>query len=178
MIRFSSLVVVVFLLSCVSSYASKVVDVDTICKNVDNSSFCLTLLKSKHGADLVTLAQYTIDVTHIELNNTINLLRKLISQSGGDPKAKAHYEYCLSLFGTGNGGAISSLKNAQQYLKNGDYFSLRVEANNIIADHSDCINGGTPGIPAYPDKSILPKYAEVVFNVADIMLFISLFLTK
>jgi len=175
MIRFSSLVVV-FLLSCVSSYASKVVDVDTICKNVDNPSFCLTLLKSKHGADLVTLAQYTIDVAKIDLTNVINILKKLISQSGSN--AKDHYEYCLSLFGTGNGGARISLVDAQRYLKSGDYYGLRAQASSIISDYSPCITGGTPGVDPYPDKSILSKYAEVVFNVADIMLFISIFLTN
>jgi len=75
-------------------------------------------------------------VAHTELNNTINLLRKLISQSGGDPEAKAHYESCLSLFRTRGGGALRYLEDAQQYLKNGDYVSLRVQANSIIVDYT------------------------------------------
>ncbi|MCI15096.1 pectinesterase inhibitor 2-like, partial [Trifolium medium] len=168
MIRFS-LFTVVFLLCVVSSYAIKVVDVDTICKNVnDNPPFCLNLLKSKNGTDLVTLAQYTITVARIDLTNTVNVINKLISQSGSDLKAKDHYEYCLSLFGAGGGGALCLLGDGEQYLKNGDYDSFNVQVNSIIADYSDCINGGTPGIPPYHDKSVLPKYAEVVHDVVDI----------
>jgi pectinesterase inhibitor-like protein len=157
----------------------KVVDVHTICKNVaDNPSFCLTLLKSKDGANLVTLAQYTIDVARINLTNTVNIIKKLISQSGSDVKAKNHYEYCLSVFGTGGGGALRFLADGEQYLKNGDYFDFRGEVNTIIAKYSDCITGGTPGDPPYPDKSVLPKYAKVVLDVADIMFAITIFLLE
>ncbi|PNX70192.1 pectinesterase inhibitor 2-like protein [Trifolium pratense] len=173
MIRFS----VVFLLCVVSSYAIKVVDVDTICKNVnDNPPFCLNLLKSKNGTDLVTLAQYTITVARIDLTTTVNVINKLISQSGSDLKAKDHYEYCLSLFGTGGGGALSLLGDGEQHLKNGDYDSFNVQVNSIIADYSECIKGRTPGVPPYDDKSVLPKYAEVVHDVVDILSAIALFL--
>ena len=55
---------------------------------------------------------------------------------------------------------------------------LRVQASSIIAEYSSCITGGTLGVDPYPDKSILPKYAQVVFNVADIMLFISIIFTN
>ncbi|MCI04156.1 pectinesterase inhibitor 2-like, partial [Trifolium medium] len=154
------------------------VDVDNICKNVaDNPSFCLTLLKSKQGADLVTLGQFTIDVARINLTNTVNLIKKLISQSGSDHEAKDHYEYCLSRFGT-EGGALSRIVDGEQYLKNGDYFSFRVQVNSIIADYSSCITGGTPGEPPYPDKSVLPKYAEFILDVAEIMFAITIFLLE
>jgi pectinesterase inhibitor-like protein len=175
MMRFS-LIMVVFLLCAVSSYA-KVVDVDTICKNVnDNPPFCLNLLKSKNGSDLVTLAQYTITVARIDLTNIVDLINKLISQSGSDLKAKDHYKYCLSLFGTGNGGALSLLGDGEQYLKDGNFFEFNVQVNSIIGDYSDCIDGGTPGDPPYHDKSELPKYAEVVHDVVDILSAIALFL--
>jgi pectinesterase inhibitor-like protein len=178
MIRFS-LLLVVFLLCDVSSYAMKVVDVGTICKNVnDNPSFCLTLLKSKNGTDLVTLGQYTIEVARIDLTNTVNLIKKLISQSGSDIKAKAHYENCLSLFGTGDGGALSELVDAEKYLKSGEYISFRVQVNNMIADYSDCITGGDPSVPPYQDRSVLPKYAEVVHDVVDILFAITIFLLE
>jgi pectinesterase inhibitor-like protein len=111
----------------------KVVDVDIICKNVtDNPSFCFTLLKSKHGADLVTLAQYTIDVARINLTNTVDLIKKLISQSGKDLKAKYHYEYCLSLFGIK--GALSRLVDGKQYLKKRDYHEFGVQVDSIFSD--------------------------------------------
>ncbi|PNX71615.1 pectinesterase inhibitor 2-like protein [Trifolium pratense] len=154
----------------------KVVDVDTICKNVaDNPSFCLTLLKPKQGADLVTLGQYTIDVARIKLTNTINLIKKLISQSGSDPKAKDHYEYCLSRFGA-EGGAFSRILDSEKCLKNGDYFGFGGEVDRIIADYSSCITGDSPSDPPYPDKSLLPKYAGIFLDVVEIMLAISFFL--
>jgi pectinesterase inhibitor-like protein len=178
MIRFSCFMVV-FLLCFVSSYAVKVVDVDSICKNVtDNPSFCFTLLKSKHGADLVTLAQYTIDVARINVTNIVNLIKTLISQSGSDPKAKSHYENCLSSFGTENNGALSMLVDAEQYLKNRDYDEFGEQVVGLFADYTSCIETDSPDDPPFPDKSLLPKYAGVFRDVVEIMNVIWLYLSE
>jgi pectinesterase inhibitor-like protein len=147
----------------------KVVNVDAICKNVtDNPSFCFTLLKSKHGADLVTLAQYTIDVARINVTNIVNLIKTLISQSGSDPKAKSHYENCLSSFGTEN-GALSMLVDGEQYLKNGDYQEFGVQVAGLFGDYISCIETDSPDDPPFPDKSLLPKYARIFRDVVEIM---------
>ncbi|XP_045831024.1 uncharacterized protein LOC123922342 [Trifolium pratense] len=177
MLRFSGLIVV-FLFCVVPSYAVKVVDADAICKNVTtNPSFCLTLLKSKHGADLVTLAQYTIDVARINVTNTVNLIKKLISQSGNDREAKNYYENCLSSFGS-NGGALSTLVRGEQYLKNGDYVGFGVKVSGLFAEYLSCVETDSPTDPPYPDKSLLPKYAGVFHDVVEIMNVISLYLTE
>jgi len=47
----------------------------------------------------------------------------------------------MSLFGTKH-GSLRRLVDAEQYLKSGDYYGLRVQANNIIADYSSSITGG------------------------------------
>jgi pectinesterase inhibitor-like protein len=180
MLRFSSLIVI-FLLCVVSLNATKVVDINTICNDVPdkyNPSFCYNLLKPKQGADLVTLAQYTIDVARNNLTNTVNLLKKLISQSGSDLKAKEYYEYCLSVFGTGNGGALNILADGEQYLKNGVYFKFRGQVNSIIGDYSSCIDGASPSDDPFSDKSLLPKYAKFIIDVAEIMFYITVFLIE
>ncbi|WJX58946.1 hypothetical protein P8452_44346 [Trifolium repens] len=177
MIRFSCFMVV-FLLCVVSSYAVKVVDVDSICKNVtDNPSFCFTLLKSKHGADLVTLAQYTIDVARINVTNIVNLIKTLISQSGSDLKAKNYYENCLSSFGTEH-GAVGRLVDSEQYLKNRDYEEFGYQVDRLFADYQSCIETDSPDDPPFPDKSLLPKYARVFHDVIEIMNVISLYLSE
>jgi pectinesterase inhibitor-like protein len=108
MTRLSS-VVVVFLLYVSFTYATKIVDVNTICKNTMNPSFCSALLNSNPGAsqDLVTLAQYTIDVAHTNATNTINLIKKLIAQKGSS-EAHMHYHSCLFFFNE----IISTLVNS------------------------------------------------------------------
>ncbi|KAK2377259.1 pectinesterase inhibitor [Trifolium repens] len=177
MIRFSCFMVV-FLLCVVSSYAVKVVDVDTICKNVtDNPSFCFTLLKSKHGADLVTLAQYTIDVARINVTNIVNLIKKLISQNSSDLKAKNYYENCLRQFGTET-GALSTLVDGEQYLKNGNYVEFGVQVDGLFAEYISCIDTDSPTDPPFPDKSLLPKYAGVFDDVVEIMNVISIYLLE
>jgi len=78
MVRFSILVGV-FLLFVASSYASQDVDVQYICKGTKDPSFCLALLKSKPngvGGDLKSLAQYTLDVLHTNVSNTLTLITK------------------------------------------------------------------------------------------------------
>jgi hypothetical protein len=54
------------------------------------------------------------------VTNIVNLIKKLISQSGSDLKAKNYYENCLNQFKTDT-GALSTLVDAEQYLKNRDY---------------------------------------------------------
>ncbi|CAL5191367.1 unnamed protein product [Lathyrus oleraceus] len=165
MAHFSS-VAIVFLLCVASSYAVKTVDVDTICKGAKNPSFCLTLLNSKAGAsqDLVSLAQYTIDVTLANTTNTIKLLNKLISKSGGDAEAKYHYHACLVHF-----DAIARLLEVTPYfLKMKNYDKVFKDAISVRIHVGSCISGDSPGDPHYPyhDPSILPKYANMVDQVA------------
>ncbi|CAJ2644823.1 pectinesterase inhibitor 2-like [Trifolium pratense] len=166
--RFSYLVF--FFPVCVtsSSATNKVVDVSTICKPVTNPSFCSALLKSKQGADLVSLAQYTIGVARINITNTINLIKKLIAQSGKDVEAHRHYETCLLHFDVRE-GAMADLEDIQQLLKSGDYDSAFQSARSIRIDIDACISGESPSDPPYPDTSLLPKYADSVDKVAQII---------
>ncbi|XP_073221580.1 uncharacterized protein [Cicer arietinum] len=154
----------------------KVVDIDTICKDENiNTSFCITLLKSKQGADLVTLAQYTIDDLQIEVNNTVNLIKTLIHQYDKDPQAKSHYVECFDLFG-GPNGAVANFEDMENTLKGGDYHGMIEAVYGVLVAYESCIEGESPGEIPYPDKSLLPKYAKVVEDVAYIILAITKFL--
>lgn len=183
MVHFSSLVMAFFLFlfsfSCITltnASATKVVDVDTICKEVTNSSFCSSLIKSNPGggADLLNLTQYTIDVVRTNVSNTINLINTLIAQSDNNMEAKYHYQRCLYYFGKDE-GALHEVVDAQEYLKNGDYEGVNECAKGIMVYVEKCISGDDEG-DSYSDTSLLPKYADVVENVAEIIFHISNYL--
>ncbi|XP_073221579.1 uncharacterized protein [Cicer arietinum] len=140
----------------------KVVDIDTICKKENvNTSVCITLLKSKQGADLLTLAQHTIDVLYIEVNNTIKLIKTLIHQYDKDPEENPITDNVLIFLANRMGG---------------DYGGINEKVLSILTDYECCINGASSSEIPYPDKSLLPKYAKVVDDVASILFAISEFL--
>ncbi|KAJ1397025.1 Pectinesterase inhibitor domain [Sesbania bispinosa] len=173
MVRFSPLVLVFLLLVISSSYEAKVVEVNVICKQTRNPSFCSSLLNSKPGgADLVSLAQYTIDVVHSNVTNTITLIKSLIAQSANDSKASAHYKQCLEFFSSDE-GALSSVEDTEERLKAGDYDGVNLGAAAVSTYVDDCVSGEGPSDPPYPDRSLLPKYADVIDQVVQIILIIS-----
>jgi len=173
MVHHSSFLLV--LLLCVtSSYSSKIVEVNVICQKAKNPSFCTNFLNSKpggaKGADLVTLAQYTIDVLRVNLTNTVKLINTLISKSGKDVKASTHYKNCLKYY-FADGGAIFVLGNIQRVLKEGNYNLMSVGANDILHDISDCIND-----PNYHDTSSLPNQGHVALQIDQIIQIIAVLL--
>ncbi|KAK7290998.1 hypothetical protein RIF29_05827 [Crotalaria pallida] len=177
----TSCFVLMFLLFAASSNSSKVVDVSTICKETDNPSLCSNILNSKpggaKGADLITLAQYTIDIVRGNLTNTISLIKTLIAKSGKDPTAKAHYEECLVHFSEEE-GALGDINHTHELLMEGDYFGVKTSASAVIADMEYCISGEDPEDPIYPDKSKLPQYAHSIEQVVSIILVIPNYLMQ
>ncbi|KAK2451377.1 pectinesterase inhibitor [Trifolium repens] len=133
MVRFSFLAIV-FFLYVASSYArNNIVDVQAICKQAQDPSFCFTFLKSRPGGpgkDLGDLESYTLGVLHTNVSNTITLITKLIAQSGSDLKKQNHYKTCLDQFGDEE-GALGFVKRAQQDLENSDYISLNLNASVV-----------------------------------------------
>jgi pectinesterase inhibitor-like protein len=171
MSQFSYIVVMVLFLCVTSLYAAKVVDVGTICKKVKNPSFCVTLLNKMPGPnrDLLSLAQYTIVVARVNVTNTINLINTLIANSGSNADARNHYKTCLGHFKEDGGSVIAMVDEIQQYLKVGDYVSARLSASAIGVYVDACISGESPSDPPYHDTSLLPKYADIVDQVAEVI---------
>ncbi|CAL0322699.1 unnamed protein product [Lupinus luteus] len=173
----SSLVLLSLLLATLSS-ASKVVDVNTICAQTRDPSFCSQILNSKHGGangvDLVSLAQYTIGVARVKATNTVKLINTLIAKSGSDPRAKSHYSACLTHFNN-NKGALKHLDNIQHTLKMRDYYGVFQATTVVIVDVEDCIIKDDPN---YFDKSNLQQSADNFDRVLDIILTISKYLIR
>jgi len=178
--------VAVFVFCVASSYAVNVVDVQAICKEAKDPSFCLTFLKSKPGGvgrDLNSLAQYTIGVLHTNVSNTVNLITKLIAQSGNDHNKQDHYKNCLSHFQL-DGGALGEVVKAQQQLKTFDYYDVYVHMNAIATDVYDCLTGDqnvlwdARDLSLYKDTSVLPKSVDVVGQIALIITNMVLILQK
>ncbi|WJX29732.1 hypothetical protein P8452_18339 [Trifolium repens] len=172
MFRFS-LLVIVFLLYVASSYArTNIVDVQAICKPAQDPSFCFTFLKSRPGGpgkDLGDLESYTLGVLRTNVSNTITLITKLITQSGSDLNKQNHYKICLQYFGDEE-GALGFVKRAQQDLENSDYIDVNLKAAVVSDFADDCLWGDNIPIK---DTSLLPKYASVVKNIAEIIAIIS-----
>ena len=173
----SSLVLVLILFDA-SSYATKVVEVNTICNRTTNPSFCSNILNSRPGgaigAELVTLAQYTIDVVRANVTNTINLIKSLIANAS-DPNAKDHYNTCLTHFSY-NEGALGEVEYTAQMLKTRDCQGVNVAAAGIASNVEYCISGDSPSDPPYYDPSVLPRYANFVEQAAEIICVISTYL--
>ncbi|KAI5388965.1 hypothetical protein KIW84_074571 [Lathyrus oleraceus] len=147
MIRFSFFVVI-FLVSVTSSYTIKVVDVDAICKQTNDVSFCTNLLNSKPGGvgqDLVSLAQYTLDVVRSNTTNTIILIQRLIAQTGRDVEAQIPYKKCLTYFKD----IIHTIHYFGDMLKIREYDEMFHSADRITSYIDYCLNGGGPDEPPY-----------------------------
>ncbi|XP_015971869.1 pectinesterase inhibitor 1-like [Arachis duranensis] len=176
----SFLVVLLFLLFAQSSNATnKIVEVNKICNTTIHPSFCSKILNSKPGgtnrADLITLVNYTIGVVRSNVTNTIRLIKSLIRNSTNSD-AKDHYELCLKHFDYDE-GALGEVEYAEKMLKAKDYQGVNVAASGVMATVDGCVFGDSPSDPVFPDHSLLPKYAEYVKQVADIICAICNYLT-
>ena len=176
-----SFLMLIFLSFGASSYATKVVKVDALCKQTKNPSFCSNILNSypggAAGVDLVTLAKYTIKVARANITNTINLIKHLIAQSASDSTAKNHYESCLLHFNYDE-GALGDIEYTEQMLNTGDYEGVNVAAAAVTTDVDNCVSGESPSDPPYQDPSLLPQYAGVVEQVVAIIIVISNYLLQ
>ncbi|OIV89990.1 hypothetical protein TanjilG_00369 [Lupinus angustifolius] len=169
-----------FLLFAESTFASKIVDVNLICEEVENPSFCSKFLNSKpggaKGADLGSLANYTVEVAFGNITKTVKLIKSLIARSGKDREAKSHYEVCLIFFSEER-GSLGGIMETQKRLEARDYFGVITSATSVVANIEYCISGDDPQDPPYPDKSKLPRYARFIEQVVEIILVISKYLT-
>ncbi|KAK7271712.1 hypothetical protein RJT34_27835 [Clitoria ternatea] len=170
----------VFVLFVSSSHVAQGVELDSICNKTENYSFCFNLLNSKvghgtTGVDLVTLAQYAIDVTRVNITNSMKLINHLMRKNANSPEASDHYYLCLKDLGYER-GALAHVMAAEEALKVGDYSLLKIEATSIQIFIDACIEGESPEDSPYHDTSRLPKYAHIIGQVTDIIVIISNFL--
>ncbi|OIW03146.1 hypothetical protein TanjilG_11783 [Lupinus angustifolius] len=168
--------VILSLLLATPSFASKVVDVNVICAQTRDPSFCSEVLNSKpggaKGADLISLAQHSIGVARVKATKTVNLINTLIATNANDPRAKAHYSTCLTYFDKYR-GALKLLYYVNQVLRMQDYFGLLKAATLVISNVEGCITGDDP---TYFDSSDLPRSADNFEKVIDVILTIAKFL--
>ncbi|KAK7316022.1 hypothetical protein VNO77_34641 [Canavalia gladiata] len=167
-----SFLVVSFLLFAAFSYAISVEELNTICRQTTNPSFCFALLNSHHSKNLISLTQYTIEIARANVTNTIKVINSLITQSKKNAEAQNHYTLCLEHFSS-NGGALTLIDYTKQVLKNHDYEGVNVAASAILTNVDNCIYGDSPSDPLYKDTSILPHYVATIEVVIQIILVIS-----
>ncbi|AES75110.2 hypothetical protein MTR_6g025560 [Medicago truncatula] len=139
MSQYSSLLLVLLILCVASSnsVSAKVVDVDVICRESSDHSYCSNLLNSKRGVDLVNLAQYTIDVLNNNWTHAYDLIRDMTEIAENDTVA-GYYDRCATDFSDTNSIAIS-LRDAKSNLNIGMYPAMVKESVDIIHYLLDCI---------------------------------------
>jgi hypothetical protein len=75
----------------------------------------------------------------------------------------------LSNFGTDD-GALGEVAEALQLLNDMDYNGVNMHMSSIMSDVDDCVYGDSP---SNDDTSTLLKHADVINQVAQIILIIS-----
>jgi pectinesterase inhibitor-like protein len=175
MTQYTSLLFVI-LLCVASSNSTKVVEVDVICKEALKPSFCSQLLNSKpggaKGVDLVNLAQYTMDVLHANLTNSVDMFEELIRHTNNN-KTKNHYYNCVQDLGPYGHGALAMLRDAEFYLKRGGYTHVAGFAAGIMQDILNCINDDRK---QYHDNSLVSNYVKDTRQVGQVLEIISKYL--
>lgn len=176
--NFSSLVFLLFLFVA-SSYAIQGAELDAICKQSKNPTFCFNLLNSIPGgatdANLVDLVQYALDVTRVNLTTTTKLIKRLIRRNPNDIEARDHYTLCLNRI---HQGAFDAVKSTEAILKSREFYILNSIACGIRTQIDLCIDGESPSDTPYNDTSLLPAYASVISEVVEIIVIISNLLDK
>ncbi|RHN50656.1 putative pectinesterase inhibitor domain-containing protein [Medicago truncatula] len=166
MIHFPS-ITIVFLLCVTFSYATKIVDVEIICKEAEDPSFCSTFLKSRPpgiSGDLVSLDKYSIEYVHANITYTVDLIKKLNAQSR-DINEEDYYRRCLTHFDW----VVYYIVEIEEKTKRGDYTDVHEKADFITIDINNCIYGDSPSEPVFHDTSSLPKYLDVIKKIANII---------
>ncbi|RZC24764.1 hypothetical protein D0Y65_003796 [Glycine soja] len=154
-------------------------ELDAICKQSKNPTFCFNLLNSIPGgatdANLVDLVQYALDVTRVNLTTTTKLIKRLIRRNPNDIEARDHYTLCLNRI---HQGAFDAVKSTEAILKSREFYILNSIACGIRTQIDLCIDGESPSDTPYNDTSLLPAYASVISEVVEIIVIISNLLDK
>ncbi|KAL2335186.1 hypothetical protein Fmac_016399 [Flemingia macrophylla] len=159
--------VLVFFLFVASSHAIPPQQVNDICKQTKNPTFCASLLNSKTNADLADLTQYTIETALANVTNTINLINSLIAKSGNNGNLASHYKSCFGNFRK----ALEDVDFSMVLFEREDYQGVGAAMSRVETDADDCVSGKSPS--DYNDPSLLPQYCAVVESVASITIILS-----
>ncbi|RHN50657.1 putative pectinesterase inhibitor domain-containing protein [Medicago truncatula] len=162
MSQYFSLLLMLFVLCVASSnsISAKVVDVDVICREASNPTYCSNLLNSKQGGakgvDLVDLAEYTIDVLSENWTNTYNLINKLINNA--ENSMVANYYYRCSIDFMNKDSVANSLGDALLNLNIGNYPAMAKAITDVKQYLFDCIDS----LRKNKTSPLLPKYVDVL----------------
>ncbi|XLR28618.1 hypothetical protein S83_056518 [Arachis hypogaea] len=181
--------VLAFLFLDATPYAAKIVTVEEICKNPNPAyaltfAYCSNLLNSipggAKGANVDSLAQYTLEVLQSNLTNTVNLLKSLIANSSTSPDLLDVYHMCLNnlddIGGRGQ-GALAEIERIKNGLKEHVYSLFISGLTDTLIYLQNCmsVDHGTPN-REFHDPSLLPQYTGDIQKVIGILEAMSVYL--
>ncbi|XP_058776364.1 uncharacterized protein LOC131650680 [Vicia villosa] len=142
--HYSSLLLVLLLVyvSSSNSISNNVIEVDVICKEASNPSYCSNILNSKpggaKGVSLVDLADYIIDALIENSTNTDRLITKLIYQMDNDTEIN-YYSQCKSNLISSDGVTVK-LIHASFDLTNKRYPAMVKNIDDVMEYILECID--------------------------------------
>ncbi|CAI8593982.1 unnamed protein product [Vicia faba] len=146
---------VILVLCVASSNSTKVVEVNDICKESFQESFCSKLLKSRPGG-----------AKGVDLR--VVLLRR-----------KKHYDTCLLDLGPVGTSASVHLTDADISFKRGDYKDMAASTALLVQNILHCRNDRKDYYYYYDygsDKALFTNYVEVVLQTSKILDIIATYL--
>jgi pectinesterase inhibitor-like protein len=168
------LLFVILRFSSSSSISAKVVDVDVICKEASNPSYCSNLLNSKPGGaknvDLVDLAQYTIGVVKDNLYVPYKLVLKLLSDK--NVTVRNYYTRCAIDF-DGDDSVRGRLLGAKLDLELKNYPGMASEIGFVMQHIDDCIDS----LHKNDTSPLLAKDVDILRQSGEVIQIISKYLT-
>jgi len=159
MTQYSSLLLVFLILFVASfnSISATVVDVDVICKESSNPSYCSYLLKSKpggaKGVDLVNLAEYILDVLDHNMQNTYKLITQL--QSGDNITIINYYIRCSTDLISSDTATVR-LVAAKLDFQVKHYEAMAKDTADVMKYLLECSNS----LKQNPTSPLLAKYVD------------------
>lgn len=174
MSQYSSLLLV-FVILCFSSsnsFSAKVVDVDVICKEASNPSYCSNLLNSKPGGaknvDLVDLANYTIGV----VKDNFYIAYKLVINLQRNVTVRNYYTRCAIDF-DGDDSIRGRLLGAKIDLELKNYPDMASQIGFVMQHIDDCIDS----LHKNDTSPILAKDVDILRQSGEVIQIISKYFT-
>ncbi|XP_068660626.1 putative invertase inhibitor [Aristolochia californica] len=110
--------------------------VDRVCRGSDDYYFCVSTLNSDHrtpNADLVGLAQISVDVTTKDLTSTYNYIEVLLKKTT-DPRMKRDLGQCSGFYDTARNATLDASKAVARK----DFAEVVTDAQLVGAAVGDC----------------------------------------
>ncbi|XP_031742861.1 pectinesterase inhibitor-like [Cucumis sativus] len=156
----------VLLFTIISNVASSNDVVSTICSEISNPQFCLSVLKSAGTTDLKGLAVYTLNLAHSNAGKSL-ILANSLAKATTNPQLKQRYSFCAESYDE----VVGDIENAQNDLALGDFIGVIIVTTGAMTTLGDHCQNKLLQPPK--DTSLLLKNSNTLDDIFSIIMVIS-----